>query len=126
MGSLESAAQWLEHMRDVAATGGERAALAALSAWLAKLEPCELAGSLASPPPACLSDYHANTVAAMVEHVCAAAQVSPPEWTRDVPPLARPAFASNLMSLRLHLLVNSPAAFRRRNLFVDTAPGGQV
>jgi hypothetical protein len=126
MGSLELAVEWLELLRDVAASGGERAALAALSAWLAKRGPEELAQALASPPPASLSDYHANTVAAMVEHVCAAAQVFPPEWTRDVQPLAEPAFASDLSSLRLHLLVNSPAAFRRRNLFVDTVPGGQV
>lgn len=126
MGSPERAAEWRELVRNVAATGEERTALAALSAWLAKLGSEELAQHLASPPPAPLSDYHANTVAAMVEHVCAAAQVCPPEWTRDVQPLAEPAFASDLLSLRLHLLVNSPAAFRRRNLFVDTAPGGQV
>ncbi len=28
--------------------------------------------------------------------------------------------------LRLQLLTNSPTAFRRRNLFVDTVVGGQV
>ena len=35
-------------------------------------------------------------------------------------------FASELKSLRLHLLTKSPAPFRRRNLFVDSTLGDRV
>jgi len=119
-------AEWRDLLRGVALSGRGRLALAALSSWLSRLSAAELGDALRAPPPASLSEELANTVAAMVEHVCAAGSVRPPDWTRDIPPLAHPAFGSKLESLRLHLLANSPAAFRRRNLFVDTAVGGQV
>lgn len=121
----EQAAQWRARLKDLARAEGDRIALAGLSAWLAGLGASELAAAVATPPPR-LSDYHANTVAAMVEHLCDAAGLEPPPWTRDVAPLALPAFASELTSLRLHLLAHSPAPYRRRNLFVDTPAGGQV
>ena len=120
------AAQWRGHMRDILRSNGERLALAALSQWLGNLSADELVNALETPPPAGLGEQLANTLAAMVEHVCAASGVKPPAWTRDIAPLARPSFGSELKSLRLHLLTNSPAAFRRRNLFVDTVVGGQV
>jgi hypothetical protein len=62
----------------------------------------------------------------MVEHACAARAVKAPDWVQEIAPLPEPVFGSALASLRLHLLTRSPAAFRRRNLFVDTAVGGQV
>lgn len=120
------AAQWRGLLQDLARSEDKRLPLAALSRWLANLGAGEFADALAAAPPAGLSDQLANTVAAMVEHVCAAAGEKPPAWTREIPPLAQPSFGSGLASLRLHLLTNSPAAFRRRNLFVDTAVGGQV
>ena len=119
------AAQWRGHLRDILRSDDKRLALAALSSWLANLGAREVADAV-DAPPAGMPTYLANTVAAMVEHVCAAAGAFPPAWTRDVPPLAQPVFGSRLASLRLHLLANSPPAFRRRNLFVDTAVGGQV
>lgn len=120
------AAQWRDLARNLTKSDDKRLALAALSSWLTNLGAVELADAIDVPPPAGLSEYLANTVAAMVEHVCAASGVSPPAWTGAVPPLAQPVFGSRLASLRLHLLANSPPAFRRRNLFVDTAVGGQV
>lgn len=122
----DRAEEWRALGRDLARPGDRRLALAALSAWLAKLSAGELHDALQAPPPAPLPEELANTVAAMVEHACAAAAVRPPDWTCDIPPLAHPVFGSTLASLRLHLLTSSPAAFRRRNLFVDTAVGGQV
>jgi len=118
--------EWRDVVHRLAYAHDERLALAALSTWLARLGADELAQALEAPPPSSLSAYLANTVAAMVEHSCAARGVRPPAWTRDIAPLAHPVFGSALTSLRLHLLVNSPAAFRRRNLFVDTTVGGQV
>jgi hypothetical protein len=118
--------QWRGLLQDLLRSDDRRLPLAALSHWLANLTAGELADALEVPPAAGLPEQLANTVAAMVEHVCAAAGEPPPAWTREIPPLAQPAFGSELKSLRLHLLTNSPAAFRRRNLFVDTVVGGQV
>jgi mobilization protein NikA len=120
------AAKWRDLVQDIANSEDKRIALATLSSWLANLGAGELVDAVEAPLPAGMSEYHANTVASMVEHVCAASGVRPPAWTRDIPPLAHPVFGSELTSLRLHLLANSPAAFRRRNLFVDTAVGGQI
>ena len=119
------AAQWEARLKELARSDGDRIALAGLSAWLAGLGASELAAAVATVPLR-LSDFHANYVAAMVEHLCSAAGIDAPPWTRDVVPLALPAFGSELTSLRLHLLAHSPAPYRRRNLFVDTAAGGQV
>ena len=119
-------AQWRAHLQDILRADDKRIPLAAFSHWLANLAAGELAGAIEAPPPAGLPEQLANTVAAMVEHVCAQAGEIPPAWTREIAPLAQPAFGSALTSLRLHLLTNSPAAFRRRNLFVDTVVGGQV
>lgn len=120
------ATQWRSLLQDILRSDEKRLPFAALSHWLTDLTAGELATALEAPLPAGLPEPLANTVAAMVEHVCAAAGERPPAWTREIAPLAQPFFASELKSLRLHLLTNSPAAFRRRNLFVDTVVGGQV
>lgn len=120
------AEQWGQRLRELAREGDSKIALAGLSAWIAGLAAAELPDALAEPPPAGLSEFHANYVAAMVEHACAARGVVPPAWCRDVSPLSRPAFASELLSLRLHLLSHSPPAFRRRNIFIDSTAGAQV
>lgn len=120
------AAQWRGLLQDILRSDEKRLGLAALSSWLANLGAGEFADAFDSAPPAGLPEQLANTIAAMVEHVCAAAGERPPAWTRDIAPLTEPAFASELKSLRLYLLTNSPAAFRRRNIFVDSVVGGQV
>ena len=117
---------WRSHLREIETSGGARIAFAGLSGWLSGLSSAELKEALDSAPPAALSAVQANTVAAMVEHACAEREVAPPAWARHIEPLALPEFGSKLTSLRLHLLAHSPAAYRRRNLFVDTAVGGQV
>ena len=121
-----NSAQWQAQLRELVRSGESRTALAALSAWLAGLAATELAAAVATPLPTDLSEFHANYVAAMVEHLCASNGVDAPHWTRGIVPLAQPAFGTQLASLRLHLLAHSPPPFRRRNLFVDTAVGGQV
>ena len=119
------AAQWQARLKELARSSGDRIALAGLSAWLARLGAGELALAVEMPPIP-LDEFHANYVAAMVEQLCAKAGMDPPSWTRDIAPLEQPAFGTTLASLRLHLLTHSPPAFRRRNLFIDTATGGQV
>ena len=103
-----------------------RFALAELNSWLAELGPTELPQAVASEPPAYLDAFHSNYIAAMVEFACEREGVAPPVWTRSIPPLTRPAFGSELLSLRLHLLTHSPAPFRRRNIFIDSTVGSRV
>lgn len=119
------AARWQEWLRKLVRSGGAKIELAGLSGWLSGLGAGELPGAIDTPPRG-LSDFHANYVAAMAEHLCAARGVEAPRWTLAVAPLARPVFASELKSLRLHLLAHSPPPFRRRNIFVDSVVGGQV
>jgi uncharacterized protein (DUF1778 family) len=121
-----SASRWHDHLRRLARDAQPRTALAELSGWLGRLTTEEIGGSLAEPPPAALSDFQKNYVAAMVEQVCASRGIAPPAWTHDIAPLREPFFASGLASLRLHLLARSPPPFRRRNLFVDASAGAQV
>jgi hypothetical protein len=52
--------------------------------------------------------------------------VALPAWVRDTPALAEPVFGTSLQSLRLYLLANAPAAFRRRNIFIDSSIEAQV
>ena len=118
-------AHWKAHLKALGRSNSNRIALAGLSTWLATLGASELASAVATPPPL-LSDFHANYVAAMVEHLCAKAGIDAPSWTRDIAPLAHPVFGSELLSLRLHLLTHSPAPYRRRNIFIDTPAGGHV
>lgn len=106
--------------------GGARLALAALHALLARLSAGELGDAVRAAPPGGMSPELENYVAAMVEQACANALIRAPAWTRAIPPLTRPLFASSLRSLQLYLLTHSPPAFRRRNLFVDATLGAQV
>ncbi len=86
----------------------------------------DFARAVRHAPEISLSPFEANYLAAMIEYAAMLKGVVPPDWTRMVPPLERPWFASALKSLRLHLLTNSPPPFRRRNLFVDSSIGQRV
>jgi hypothetical protein len=106
---------------------GDRShALAELHDLLADLGPGEFEGALPPPDLDGLGPEVRNQVAAMVEHAAARRGGVPPAWTREIPPLDAPVFAAPLRSLRAHLLRASPAAFRRRNIFVDAAVGDRA
>jgi hypothetical protein len=119
------AGQFQDAIRNCA--GNEpRFALAELNSWLSSLSSAELGEAIEAAPTLALTPYLSNTVAAMVELACARLGLAPPAWTRDDEALAEPVFGSALQSVRLHLLKSSPAAFRRRNLFVDASLGDRV
>ncbi len=82
--------------------------------------------AVSEPPRAHLDSYWENYLAATVEHAAAMKHAKTPSWTQDVPPLDKPAFGSPLKSLKLHLLVNSPPAFIKRNIFIDSSVGDRV
>jgi len=77
--------------------------------------------------PAIDDPYLANYVAAMVEQALhLKGGTRPPLWTSEIAPLPRPVFAVPWMSLRAHLLLESPVPFRRRNIFIDSSIGHRV
>jgi len=112
----------------VQAAGREhgRFALAELNTLLSCLTAGELQEAIAGGIPHHLGAQLANTLAAMVEIACSRCGVACPKWTRQIAPLPEPVFGSALLGLRLYLLTRSPAAFRRRNLFVDATLDDQV
>lgn len=65
-------------------------------------------------------------IAAMVEDACYRKGVPVPGWTGGVGALDAPYFASELPSVRLHLLTKSPPPYRRRNIFIDTSVADRV
>jgi uncharacterized protein (DUF1778 family) len=101
-------------------------ALAALNDFLAGLERSDFGHVVADPPHVHLDALDAALLAAMLEQAASLLEAAVPKWVLDTPPVDVPFFASELRSLRLHLLISSPPAFRRRNLFVDTSIGGRV
>ena len=103
-----------------------RYALAALNDLLTETPAEAFREAVAEPPTDRLDPWAANYVAAMVETAAHRHQVMPPAWTLAVQPLTRPAFGSPLESLRLHLLLAAPPAFKRRNIFVDSSIGDRV
>ena len=100
-------------------------ALAELNDFISKLKANELSRTLYAKPFG-LSDYLSNYVAAMVEEAAFQKKVHPPLWTTTIAPLKDPVFGENLESIRMHLLLNSPLSFRKRNIFIDTSIGGRV
>lgn len=122
----ETGARFGELVAACAAPGIPRFALAELNSFLSSLSPSEFREAVAQGPEVELRPFVGNYVAAMVEHGCARLAVPVPAWTRAIEPLAEPVFGSLLESLRLHLLANSPAAFRGRNIFIDATLGAQV
>jgi len=117
-----------ETVRALRSVRERRYALAALADLISGLTNAQFVTALDTVPEhfADLPPRTRNYVAAMIEQAAAERDVAPPVWMRDVAPLAEPWFATTLQSLRLHLLRVAPAAFRRRNLFVDAGAGGRV
>lgn len=100
--------------------------LAELNDFLTALDRVELATAVDAQPVAELAAFEANYLAAMIETAVHKLGSIPPAWTSQIPPLAEPWFGSTANALRLHLLLESPPAFRRRNLFVDATVGDRV
>lgn len=103
-----------------------RFVLAELHDFLMSCASVEFGEAVEEPPPAELSCYLRNYVAAMVEQAAVQKGLVPPDWTHEVAPLATPHFVTPLAGLRLHLLKSSPVPFKRRNIFVDSGVGARV
>lgn len=83
----------------------------------------ERAAMLIEEPPL-LEDDRANAyLAAVAEHLALRNQLPIPPWvSKEARFLRRPHFPSGLESLKATLLIESPAAFRRRMIFVGADP----
>lgn len=103
-----------------------RYVLAELNDFLGALGASELREAVDSADPGRLSPFLKNYVAAMVEQASHLKGIPAPSWTRQVPPLDVPWFATPMKGLRLHLLRAAPVPFKRRNLFVDSSVGSRV
>jgi hypothetical protein len=113
-------------LSDALTAPDHRFALAELNDFLTECPPMLFREAVARPPRASLSSFLANYLAAMVEQAANLKGRTPPSWTREIPPLATPHFATPMLSLRMHLLRAAPVAFKRRNIFVDSAIGARV
>jgi Protein of unknown function (DUF1778) len=120
------ASRFRECVEACAGQASASSALAELNSLLGALTPGEMRDAVAAPPSVTLPPFLANYIAAMVEYGCARCAIAPPAWTRTVVPLTEPAFATTLLSLRLHLLTHSPPPFRRRNIFIDSTLGDRI
>ena len=106
--------------------GRRRYVLAALNDFLTETSASELVAALSAPPSASLEPYLACYLAAMVETAAHRHDFLAPAWTEAIPPLREPVFGSKLPKLRMHLLLHSPPAFRRRNIFIDSTIGSRI
>ena len=101
---------------------------AAIHDLLQSLAPGDFTHTLTGAPVSTLGATDANILAAMVEHAATSKRVDAPAWTMAIAPLEHPWFGTSLKGarMRLHLLQASPAAYKRRNLFVDSAVGSRA
>lgn len=100
--------------------------LADINEFLTRLSASQLIEAVGEKPGVVLSVYLSNYVAALVEQACWYKEVPAPVWVKEIKPLSRPVFATELKSLRIHLLLNAPPAFRNRNIFIDSSIGDRV
>ncbi len=78
--------------------------------------PCE--SLVASPPVPEAGDRIRSLIASTVETLCGEQNVPVPWWCDGIGPLAMPWFVSDVENLKASALVESPAQFRKRNIFV--------
>jgi len=59
-----------------------------------------------------------SLIASTVEVLCAETGLDVPSWCHGIPALEHPWFVAGMENLKAAALVESPAAFRQRNIFV--------
>ena len=108
------------------ATSDSKFMFAQMADFLNGLSPQSFSEAVSVAPRTSLSEEDQNYLAATIEYLSKKKRVPAPDWLEEITPLAEPWFASDLLSLRLHLLLNSPPPFRKRNLFVDSTAGDRL
>ena len=100
--------------------------LAEINRFLTRLEKSDFPLAVALAPQFDIPAIQLNYLAAMIETAADQKNSLPPSWVAEVEPLFEPFFVSNLKSILPHLLLNTPVAFRKRNIFIDSTIGNQV
>ena len=98
-----------------------RYAFAELADFLRPLEGVAFARAVAHAPTVSLDPNTANHLAGAIELAASRRGQKTPDWVATIPSAGVPRFGSQLESVRLHLLTQSPVALRRRNLFMDAS-----
>lgn len=119
-------ANYQDLLRELSVADDPDYVFAALLDLIGAMSSAEIERVVSSAPGVELDAYWQNYLAATIEHAAAIKHAAVPSWTRSIAPLAEPRFGSSLESLRLHLLVNSPPAYARRNIFIDSSVGDRV
>ena len=76
------------------------------------------AGLAAAPPDPNTGHKIQALLASSVESLCAETGIDIPWWCAGIPPLDNPWFVSETENLKATALTESPAHFRKRNIFV--------
>jgi hypothetical protein len=82
--------------------------------------------NLVTQKPENLDSENLCYLASMIERTAELRGFKIPDWVKNVDSLWIPYFGSNVKKLRLHLLVNSPVSFKKRNIFIDSSIGERV
>jgi len=94
-----------------------------LDEFYTEQDPRERALMLAEEPPLSDNERQDAYLAAVAEHLAMRNHLGIPDWTQAPSRfLKRPFFPAGLESLKAILLMESPAAFRRRMIFVGADP----
>ncbi len=113
-------------VKELCTDDGTRYTLSSLNDFLTPLSDGELLSAVSEEPVSLPNQYRSNYLAATIEYACHKNDIEPPEWVNKIDPLDKPVFASELKSLKLHLLIHSPPPFRRRNIFIDASLGDRI
>jgi hypothetical protein len=100
--------------------------IAAINDFLCKISRQEFEILFGEPVSFDISEYWNNYLAAMIEQASHIKKTAAPNWLNEIKPLKEPVFGTDLQSLRLHLLANSPPPFKKRNIFIDSTLGSRI
>ncbi len=110
-----------ELIQELAKSKNSSFVFAEINDFLSALSSRELSQALENLNLEKLEVFEQNYLAAMIELACEKKSIACPEITTAE--LSSPWFATELESLKLYLLLNSPAPFRKRNIFIDSSIG---
>ncbi|TVQ78631.1 MAG: XRE family transcriptional regulator [Bradymonadales bacterium] len=73
---------------------------------------------LITPPVRALNPRLQALISAIVLELCHRSEFSPPAWALDAAPLSQPWFVSGIESLKASAILESPARFKMKNVFI--------
>lgn len=122
----ETKKAWMDLLGKLARSHDPSYVLAEIHDFLVNLSHSDWNTVLSEAPDVELDPVWINYVCAMIEVTASQKTRLTPAWTYNVMPSDKPYFATEMTSLRLHLLTSSPPPFRRRRIFIDSSIGARV